>query len=141
MSKIRILDAELEYEFLDADDLEKYQQENDRVVKEFEVLDYDGLSAPEGFRRQCRIINTFFDNVFGAGTAEMLFHGKSNIRDHLDAFAAVTNAAVTSDQEIGALRGKYSPERAGRYDGQQQNRANGGNVSQFNGYQNKKKHR
>lgn len=133
MSKIRVLDTDLDFEFLDADELEKFQNENDRVVEEFNALDYDNMTVPEGFRKQCAIINTFFDNLFGKGTAEKLFHGKSNIKDHLNAFAAITNAAVTSDQEIGALRGRYSPERAGRYEGQQPQRSGAGNVTQFKG--------
>ena len=133
MSKITVLGQELEFDFFDADELERYEGENLKVEEDFNKLDYKSMSNADALRAQCRIINVFFDNLFGEGTAEKLFHGKSNIKDHLNAFAAITNAAVTSDQEIGALRGRYSPERAGRYEGQQPQRSGAGNVTQFKG--------
>jgi len=126
MSKIIVLGVELEYDFFDADELEKYQQENQMVVNEINAIDFTKMSPPDGMREQCKIVNTFFDNMFGHGTAERLFHGKSNIKDHLEAFAAVTNAGLSSNAELRSISDRYNPNRAQRrFEQKNANRKNG----------------
>ena len=114
MSKITVLGQELEFDFFDADELERYEGENLKVEEDFNKLDYKSMSNADALRAQCRIINVFFDNLFGEGTAEKLFHGKSNIKDHLEAFATVTNQALSSDTELQKATSMYTPNRAQR---------------------------
>ena len=113
--RIVVLGKELEYDFFDADLLEKYEKENLRVKERIqEPTQYDGKTTADSLRIQCGIVNDFFDEVFGNGTSEELFGGKNNIKDHMEAFASVAGAAMSCNGELKALTEKYSPNRAER---------------------------
>lgn len=112
---MKILGVELDFDFCDADQAEDYEREVRRVVdKVQDKKQYEGKSNADGIRIQCGIIDDFFDAVFGAGTADRLFHGKANLREHMEAFGAVSEAARESNTELLALAAKYAPNRAAR---------------------------
>lgn len=122
---MNILGVELEFDFFDADQVEIYERENQRVVETIkEPTKYEGKSTADAFRIQCAIVNTFFDNVFGVGTAQRIFKGKNNIKDHMEAFAIVADAAMNTRKEFDAMSDKYSPNRAERRRQEQQNSRN-----------------
>lgn len=115
MSVIDIFGIELEIDFMDADILDDYLSANEKVRRDINDQSiYQGKSAPDKIREQCRIINEFFDGLFGDGISERLFHNKSNIRDHMEAFAIVTKAAQESNSELTSISDKYSINRAER---------------------------
>ena len=127
MSKITVLGVELEYDFFDADELEKYETETLKVNEDFGNLDYKGMSNADAIRAQCKIIKTYFDNLFGEGTSERLFHGKNNYKDCMEAFAALTNEALSTDTELQSIANRYTPNRAQRrFEQKNANRQNGG---------------
>ena len=71
-----IFGVELDLDFCDADQEEVYEREVRRVMERAQdKKQYDGKSNAEGIRIQCRIVDDFFDAVFGMGTADRLFHG------------------------------------------------------------------
>ncbi len=112
---MNILGVELEYDFFDADQLEVYERENKRVAEDIkEPSQYEGKSTADALRIQCGIVDRFFDAVFGTGTAKRLFHGKANIRDHMEAFGIVAQNASNSRAEFEAIENKYTPNRAER---------------------------
>ena len=116
---INVLGVELELDILDADVFEVYEaavNEVSRKVTENDEL--EGQKTSQKLRFQCTTIKEFFDEVFGPGTADRLFHGKNNIKDCIDAYLAVlkTFKEVASDLRIAMandqakLMGKYEPE-------------------------------
>lgn len=113
---MNILGVELrDIDFLDADELEKYEAENQRVVDRLaDGEQFAGKSTADSLRIQCHIVNDFFDNLFGPGTAQSLFKGKSNIKDHMEAFAVVSEAAYNARAEFDSMTDKYSFMRADR---------------------------
>lgn len=112
---MNIFGIELEYDFFDADQLEVYERENQKVAETIkEPTQYEGKSTSDAIRIQCRIVDNFFDEMFGGGTAQRIFKGKSNIRDHMEAFMIVSEAAMNARGEIDAIEAKYSPNRAQR---------------------------
>lgn len=118
-----ILGVELEYDFLDADQLEVYERENQKVVEDIkEPTQYEGKSTADAIRIQCHIIDRFFDAVFGAGTAQKLFKGKKNIRDHMEAFGIVAQGTWDARGELDAVEEKYDPNRAARRQAERDNR-------------------
>lgn len=118
-----IFGVELEYDFLDADQVEAYERESQRLVTDIqEPTQYEGKSTSESFRIQCGLVDRFFDAVFGDGTAKRLFNGKCNLRDHMEAFAMATEEYRKSDDEINAITEKYSPNRAERRQAERANR-------------------
>ena len=122
---IEVMGKDLEYDFFDADNIEKYETCNLRVRERIgEKTQYEGLSTADAIRLQCSIINDFFDELFGAGTSKELFKGKSNIKDHMESFAVVADAAKSCGQELTALGDKYNPNRVERRAQQKQNAKN-----------------
>lgn len=112
---MNVLGVELELDFFDADQIEVYEKENERVVERIkEPSQYEGKSTADSFRIQCGIIDDFFDAVFGSGTSDKLFHGKSNLKDHMEAFGIVSESAKDSRKDLDAVMNKYGSNRAER---------------------------
>lgn len=132
--RIVVLGKELEYDFFDADLLEKYEDENLRVKERIqEPTQYDGLKTADALRIQCGIVNDFFDEVFGKGTSAELFGSKNNIKDHMEAFATVAEAAMSCKGELDTITEKYSPNRAERRQQERQNSKNFNRNAAYNG--------
>lgn len=120
---MNILGVELEYDFFDADQLEVYERENQRVAEDIkEPTQYEGKSTADAIRIQCHIVDRFFDAVFGTGTAKEIFKGKANIRDHMEAFGIVAQGARDARGELDAVEEKYAPNRAARRQAERDNR-------------------
>ncbi len=118
---MQILGVEFEFDFCDADQAEAYERELRRVVTRVnDKKQYEGKSNADGIRIQCRIIDDFFNALFGGGTADRLFHGKVNLREHMEAFGEVSNAAKKSSDDLRTLSGRYAPNRAARRQEQKQ---------------------
>ena len=112
MSAIVINGTELELDLLDADVMEKYERLNAEIVRKIqEPTQYEGISASEGMRKQCRYVDSFFDKLFGDGTAQRVFGGGSNLGLRMDAFAQVCAASQNTRGELNAIAEKYSVGR------------------------------
>lgn len=112
---MKILGEELEYDFLDADLLEKYEKENQKLVDTIqEPEQYEGLSTADSMRLQCKIVDEFFDALFGKGTADKLFGGKAHIGHHMEAFGQMAESAKQSGQDLAQIEEKYTKNRAER---------------------------
>lgn len=122
---MNILGVELVLDLFDADVIEAYEKENQKVVDRIQDNgQYAGKSTADSFRYQCSVINDFFDAMFGFGTAEKIFKGKNNLRDHIEAFGIVTKEAEDSGVEFRELIGKYTPNRAERRQAEKQGSRN-----------------
>ena len=120
---MNILGVELEYDFFDADQLEAYERETQKVADDIkEPTQYEGKSTADSLRIQCRIVDNFFDALFGAGTAQKIFKGKANIRDHLEAFGIMAQGAKNARRELDEIEDKYTPNRAERRQQERDNR-------------------
>lgn len=115
MSTMNICGIDLDFDFLDADELEKYLDANQKALDRInDKKEYEKLNTPDQMRLQCSIVNEFFDSIFGEGTSEQLFHGKNNLGDHMEAFAIMSEAAQKSDSRFDEIKGKYNVNRAQR---------------------------
>ncbi len=130
---MNILGVELELDLFDADVLEVYERENKRVVDRIkDKSQYNGKSTPDAIRYQCSVVNDFFDSLFGAGTAEKIFKGKNNIKDHMEAFGIVAKKAEDSNVEFNGVLDKYTPNRAERRQAEKQQQKQGSRNYQRN---------
>lgn len=112
---MNILGVELELDVFDADVVEVCDREFTAVKDQVgNKENYKNMSSADALRFQCRAINNFFDKVFGEGTAEKIFKGKNNIKEHMEAFATVSDEVASSKDQFNALIEKYSPNRAER---------------------------
>lgn len=112
--KFKIYDAEVELDFLDADEMDRVEAALNRVQSRNATASYDGMTQSQAIRTQCGIIFDFFDDVFGEGTHKRIFGGKCNLAQALSAFQAFNTAKEDSVKEIRAIGDKYNANRAQR---------------------------
>ena len=109
---LKINGVELEFDLLDADTAEKY----DECMKEIHKIKDKvvGMSVGESIRYQCNIIFDCFDAIFGEGTAFEVFNGKANLRICLEALESLVTEANKQVTDMDKKYSKYSPNRATR---------------------------
>lgn len=112
--KFKIYDAEVELDFLDADEMERVEAALNRVTERSKALKVDGLTQSQAIRNQCKVIFDFFDDVFGEGTHKRIFGAKCNLIQALNAFEAFNVAKEASVKEVRAVSDKYNANRAQR---------------------------
>lgn len=111
---MKIKDIEVDFDFLDADDVQKFENEAKRVEEECEKKEIETLSYSEAIRRECNTIENFFDNVFGEGISEKIFKGKMNLIEHINAFQDIVNEKVKKQEELKNTLNRYLPNREQR---------------------------
>ena len=121
MSKVTINGVELELDLMDADVVEKFEDLNKEIVKKIQdPKAYEGLSTADGMKYQCTCVNEYFDELFGTGTAEKVFHKNNNLGIRMEGFAQVTALSGEAKTFMDDLSAKYG---AGRVQNRQQRRA------------------
>jgi len=131
---MNVLGVELELDLFDADVIEAYERENQKVVDRIQDKEgrYEGMTTAEAIRYQCGVVNDFFDSLFGDGTAEKIFKGKNNIKDHMEGFGIVAKAAEDANVEFNGVLDKYTPNRAERRQAEKQQQKQGSRNFQRN---------
>lgn len=108
---MKILNIEVNFDFLDADDLERFENEAQKVTEECSKSNEKELSHSQLIREECRIIDNFFNNVFGDGTADKLFKGKSNLNEHIKAFEDIANQKIAQQTSLKNTLERYQPNK------------------------------
>lgn len=115
---MKILGAEIDFNFNDADDVERLENAIDETQKKLNNIDITGKRTSKVIRETCTIIFDCFNKVFGEGTDKKIFGSKTNFNICLEAFKDLYNArdeqATALEEEIKNLESKYSPNRATR---------------------------
>ena len=111
---MKIRNIEVDFDFLDADDVERFENAARRVVEECANKDKKELSYAEVIREECNIVENFFDNVFGKGISEKLFNGKKNLSDHVKAFEDIVKMKNEKQKDLQSTLDRYQPNREQR---------------------------
>ncbi len=115
---IKILNTELEFNFSDADDMERFEKAHVKAEKLLNEYETDGKKASEAIREYCKIVFNCFDEIFGDGTAKKIFGEKTNLNSCIEAFKDLIKAKIDQEKEfeneITNIKNKYSPNRAVR---------------------------
>lgn len=76
---MKINGVELEVNFLDADFMEKIENCCRKVNEKAEKskIELKDLTLSQQIKGECKIIKDFFDEVFGEGTSDKVFKGKT----------------------------------------------------------------
>ena len=114
---MKINGVEFEFDAYDLEDAEKAQKEMNKVVAALKNPPRN-FNRIEGIKYTVKIVSDCLDNIFGKGSAEKVFKGKTNMKLALKAFEEITIGMQEQDsefkKEIEATREKYSPNRAER---------------------------
>lgn len=117
---MRLKDIEVEFSFTDADDLEKLENAAKKVKERAEAGEKEELSLSESVRKECEILDNFFDETFGEGTAKKIFKGKKDLQEHMELFKDIMNAKIETTKATQNLydnleyKAKYMPNRETR---------------------------
>lgn len=102
---MRIKNIEVEFSFSDADDLERLENSAKKVKEISDEYKKKELSVSEAIREECKIINDFFDEVFGEGISEKLFNEKNDLKEHIDLFKDIIDEKV---RQTNAFQNMYN---------------------------------
>ena len=111
---MKIRDIEVDFDFLDADDVERFENEARRVEEECKLKDKQEMSYAQTIREECNIVEKFFDNVFGSGISEKMFKGKKNLSEHIKAFEDIVNMKNEKQKDLQSTLDRYQPNREQR---------------------------
>lgn len=122
---MKILDKEIEFDFFDAEQMEKWDKYSEEVKNAVSKIDFKNAKQSEFIRKFCTVIENCFDNIFGEGTSKEIFKGKQNFRLCVLAYKDLVNARKQQDNEIveeikglenelKEINDEYRPNRATR---------------------------
>lgn len=111
---MKIKNIEIDFNFLDADNVEKFEQEAKKVVEKTNNEKIKEMSASEAIRQECDIVEEFINNVFGAGLSEKIFEGKKDLLEHIKVFQEIADEKNRKQAELQSLYNRYTPNRAQR---------------------------
>lgn len=112
MSKMIFNGVELEVNLMDADVMETFENNLEKIKNDIqEPTQYEGKKASEQMRLQCNYVKKFFDDTFGNGTADRLFHGTNDLAEHMDAFGEAATMGRQIKDQTKEIVNKYAPER------------------------------
>lgn len=106
---MKISNIEIEFDFLDADNVEKFEEEAKKVVEKSKTE--KEMSYSEALRFECKVVEEFIDNVFGKGISEKIFKGKKNLKEHINVFQQLVDEKNKSQEELQKLYDKYAPKQ------------------------------
>lgn len=117
---MKLKDIEVDFSFTDADCLERLENASKKVKEKAEVKQKEELSLSESIRQECAILDDFFDETFGEGTAKKIFKGKKDLQEHMELFTDIMNAKIETTKATQNLydtleyKAKYMPNRETR---------------------------
>lgn len=122
---MKILGKEIEFDFFDADEMEKWDKYTEKMKADKDKLNFKNMKQSEFIRKFCTIVEECFDNIFGEGTSKELFQGKQNFRLCVNAYKDLVKARREQDKEIvnemndlqaelKEIEKEYTPNRATR---------------------------
>lgn len=111
---MKIRNIEVDFDFLDADDVERFENEAQKLLNKCDEEAKKDYSASESIKVQCKIVEEFFDNVFGEGISEKIFVKRNNLKEHLEIYEEVIKEKKAEENEIKNKFGRYQPNREQR---------------------------
>lgn len=114
---MKILNTELEFDFLDADDMERLEKAVDETSKKLNNINTDRKTS-EIIRESCEVIFDCFNTIFGENSDKRIFGEKRNFNVCIKAFKDLVKAKEEQEKafekEVADIEEKYSPNRATR---------------------------
>ena len=104
-----INNVKLEGDLMDADFMEKFETAMIKMRDTAQQKRSENFpTAAANYRAQCEVVNTCFDEIFGAGTAVKRFGGKMNVMEHLKSSEKVSEWAAGERQTLNDFTNRYN---------------------------------
>ncbi len=117
---MKLKDIEVDFSFTDADCIERLENAAKKVMEQSKIDNKKEMSLSEAIKEECKIIDEFFDEVFGEGISEKIFKGKKDLQEHMELFTDIMNAKIETTKATQNLydtlesKAKYMPNREAR---------------------------
>lgn len=111
---MKLKNIEVKFDFLDADDIERFEKAAKKVTEKCKEKEEEKLSMSEAIKEECMIIENFFDEVFGEGTSQKLFEGRKNLTEHIEIFKEIIKAKQEKQADLQETFNRYKPNRQQR---------------------------
>lgn len=113
MSQWKFNDFETDIDFTDADFMERFENSYENMMKHIDDVPKTG-KVSEVIRSQCKVFDTFFEDVFGEGATEKLFLGKTSVETRIEACNSLYDFRSKEQQRFSEMSNKYRPNRQQR---------------------------
>lgn len=108
---MKILNKEIEFDFLDVENMSKYEEALEKYMKDLEeIKGFKGKNS-EGFKMLCETVYNFFDEILGKGSAMQILGEKRNFGKCAKAMQEIINEKLKSDKEVEDILEKYSLDK------------------------------
>lgn len=107
---MKILDKEIDFDFFDAEQMERYEKESEIAQKELNSIDVNKMKMSELINKTCTTIEKCFDNIFGEGSSKEIFKGKRNFKLCLRAFKDLVKARKEQEDELDVEMADFEKE-------------------------------
>ena len=111
---MKIKNTEIDFDLFDADNVEKFEKEAQKVKEKCEKYGKENKSYSQAIREECQIIEEFLDNVFDNGISEKIFEGKKNLLEHINVFQDIVNEKLKKQNDLNNTFNRYMPNREQR---------------------------
>lgn len=115
---MKILDFETDFDFNDADDMERLENAIEVTEKKLNDLNIEGKRTSQIIREGCQAIFNCFNIIFGEDSDKKIFGEKTNFNLCIKAFKDLVEAKEQQEKEFEAevqsIEKKYNPNRATR---------------------------
>ena len=108
---MKIKNVDIDFNFLDADNVEKFENEAKKVVEKCQNTKTKEMQYSEAIKMECNIVEEFIDNVFGQGISERIFEGKKDLLEHIKVFQEIVDEKNNKQQELQNLYNRYAPNK------------------------------
>lgn len=112
---MKILNKEIEFDFYDYEQAKKLEKEAEKIKQKMEEIqkDIEHKKMSSIISRTYDAISKSFDELFGEGTAEMIFEGKKNFKMCVKAVADLQKAREQQDEELKIITEEFTPVKRG----------------------------
>lgn len=122
---MKILDTEIEFNFYNVEQMEKFEKYSEIASKELSNIDTNKMKQSEFLKRVCEIVENCFNNIFGEDTSSKIFKNKKDFHLCIKAFKDLVKARIEQENAMGkeidelqkemeSISTEYSPNRATR---------------------------
>ncbi len=116
MSKIQLLNTEVEIDFLDAETNSKIEEGCEEVNKKTEELNckISNMKFSEVIKEECMLIRNFVDKILGKGMSNKIFGNKYSLYEVKEVFEVIIAEKIKQQEELFKFNKKYSTDRLKR---------------------------
>lgn len=97
---MKILDTEIEFDFYDAEQAEKFEKYADMATQELNNINTNKMKQSTFIKTVCEIIERCFNNIFGEDISVKIFNNKKDFHLCIKAFKDLVKARIEQENIV-----------------------------------------